>query len=407
MEDSNQLTQNGASNRALNSLEYASLAAAVAGTIASVITQQVVFAAAPLSLSVFLNLMNRNRMDRLSLENNQVSLSRMRALSQELQTYKQQLGQGTTAATPASIPELAEVKTHLSELQQQYTDLERAWNNLSAQLQHRLSELSPESDPVLVDLPAIVQASEQRISQLEQQVALGLTAAAASSPSLDLVRVQTEIEAIALPLRQHLATLEERLEQITTAAPPTPGVESSDAATLGQFQEQLHNLNAQVETALTTLSEALTGIPATVSATVAQHLAQVNLAPAAAIAAEDLDELQNLANQIENSLDKIAEGFTTIPTLFEGTQERLVGTLQQRVADPVVLEELQQQLSNLDLKLEMSLAELSTHVQGIPALVEDLTRKHQQAIPQEPASTTSSEQTLEMLDLDSLLSDLQ
>lgn len=84
MEDSNQLTQNGASNRALNSLEYASLAAAVAGTIASVITQQVVFAAAPLSLSVFLNLMNRNRMDRLSLENNQVSLSRMRALSQEL-----------------------------------------------------------------------------------------------------------------------------------------------------------------------------------------------------------------------------------------------------------------------------------------------------------------------------------
>lgn len=274
-------------------------------------------------------------------------------------------------------------------------------------MQHRLSELSPESDPVLVDLPAIVQASEQRISQLEQQVALGLTAAAASSPSLDLVRVQTEIEAIALPLRQHLATLEERLEQITTAAPPTPGVESSDAATLGQFQEQLHNLNAQVETALTTLSEALTGIPATVSATVAQHLAQVNLAPAAAIAAEDLDELQNLANQIENSLDKIAEGFTTIPTLFEGTQERLVGTLQQRVADPVVLEELQQQLSNLDLKLEMSLAELSTHVQGIPALVEDLTRKHQQAIPQEPASTTSSEQTLEMLDLDSLLSDLQ
>jgi hypothetical protein len=50
--------------RLLNVVEYTSTAASVVGVVISALSQQAIYAAAPLSLSLCLNLVNRQRFER-------------------------------------------------------------------------------------------------------------------------------------------------------------------------------------------------------------------------------------------------------------------------------------------------------------------------------------------------------
>ncbi|KGF73573.1 hypothetical protein DO97_19025 [Neosynechococcus sphagnicola sy1] len=65
MEGNNLESKNTNTKSPLELAEYASLLLSVAGTVASALTQQAVLAAAPLSLSLILNLANRRRIQAL------------------------------------------------------------------------------------------------------------------------------------------------------------------------------------------------------------------------------------------------------------------------------------------------------------------------------------------------------
>jgi hypothetical protein len=109
--------------RLLKVAEYTSLAASVAGVVISTASKQVVYAAAPLSISIFLNLLNRQR-------------------------FEQQTQQSLTTTTAQVEQQLSQLNRGFSRLQQEVR------NELNQQIQ-ALDVRVTSSQPAQVNLPYI------------------------------------------------------------------------------------------------------------------------------------------------------------------------------------------------------------------------------------------------------------
>lgn len=72
----------------LNLLENITVASSLGGTLVAIITEQIVFASVPLSLSVALNLINRRRLLELNNQKNQIVIA---SLIAENQVFKEQI----------------------------------------------------------------------------------------------------------------------------------------------------------------------------------------------------------------------------------------------------------------------------------------------------------------------------
>ena len=90
--------------RWLEIAEYVSLFCSVVGSVVAVVSGQIIYACAPLSLSISLNLINRYRLQ-------QQTQQRQQRISKQLQSLRQQI---------------KSISTDIAQLQNQYTRLEQS-----------------------------------------------------------------------------------------------------------------------------------------------------------------------------------------------------------------------------------------------------------------------------------------
>jgi predicted nucleic acid-binding Zn-ribbon protein len=180
--------------------EYTSLAASVVGVVISTTSKQVVYAAAPLSVSLFLNLLNRQR-------------------------FEQQTQQSLTTTA-------AQVERHLSQLNQDFSRLQQdVRNELNEQLQ-TLDARVTLSEQAQSNLPTAIAQVEQRLSQLTTNVSDDIQ----SIRQLLQSQVSVVNPATLQDIQQGLAQLQNRItafESLNVEALPQ---------TLSQLQGQYNSL---------------------------------------------------------------------------------------------------------------------------------------------------------------------
>ncbi|MBV9387081.1 MAG: hypothetical protein JOZ78_11705 [Chroococcidiopsidaceae cyanobacterium CP_BM_ER_R8_30] len=119
--------------RLLQVAEYSSFAASVLGVVISTASRQVVYAAAPLSLSIFLNLLNRQRFE----QQTQQSITAIRA-QVEQQSQLNQAVSFLQQEVASKSQQLLELDAKVTSEQQVRLDLWKA----NTQLEERLAQLT-------------------------------------------------------------------------------------------------------------------------------------------------------------------------------------------------------------------------------------------------------------------------
>ncbi|NJR48641.1 MAG: hypothetical protein HC780_02880 [Leptolyngbyaceae cyanobacterium CSU_1_3] len=241
-------------SRLLHVIEYTSAVASVVGAIASALSQQVVYVAAPMSLSLCLNLVNRRRFEQQteqrfngtiaqidqrllnldqqvleqSTQTTQSLTERITHLSEQLITSKQ--SQNETAS------DFSELRSQLSQLQERFTTTQQAQNATSTdlgQLQTRLSQLNAQLTAIQqhqagatmsqTGLEAQFSQVRENLSQEIQAIRQQLQAATLNLDGLEALQQ-------AFPgLAEQIAQLQDRLRAIEarqTSEPLDRGIEN-------------------------------------------------------------------------------------------------------------------------------------------------------------------------------------
>ncbi|MGG6268401.1 hypothetical protein ACQ4M3_19610 [Leptolyngbya sp. AN03gr2] len=186
--------------------EYTSAAASVVGVVVSAVSQQVVYAAAPLSLSVCLNLVNRRRFEQQTA---QQLTSAIAQLDQRIQVplpandaaaieQISQLRQQFTAIE--GITDQTELRSRLAQLAEQFTTLQQRQNTNQAEEQSRLSQVRGE-----------IEAIRQRFQALDEIETLQRTIA-----RLEERADQTEVRSRLVHLAEQFATLQQQQSNFQT-----------------------------------------------------------------------------------------------------------------------------------------------------------------------------------------------
>jgi hypothetical protein len=233
--------------RLLRYTEYAAVSASVAGAIAAVMTRQVIYGVAPLSVAAALNLASRRQwehqieqrltetttqvgqhFDRLNQRNKLIE-HRLNELPQQpisdlpqstdLQTLREEgsrliqaltddiHGLRQSVAQQATRSSLEVVSTELRQLQQSLAALEAL--NLENRLQ-ALEQLPPEQQPVVDSWSLLIQALTDDIQGLRQSVAQQATRSSLEVVSTELRQLQQSLAALeAFNLENRLQALEQ------------------------------------------------------------------------------------------------------------------------------------------------------------------------------------------------------
>ena len=136
-------------------VEYISVAASVVGTAVAAVSQQAIYAAAPVSLSLVLNLINRSRLSEVNHQNPPAAIARVDELQSDL-AQMQQSAQGLLTAVEALHQQQNTLKQSVAPIQAQV-------DVLSEQFKKR-----PELQQI-ESLAAVLAALQQYIDRLPQQ----------------------------------------------------------------------------------------------------------------------------------------------------------------------------------------------------------------------------------------------
>lgn len=176
------------SSRGLVIAEYTALSLSVAGTIVAFVSKQAAYAAAPISVSLFLNLLNRQRLNRQIEQQAQLSAQQAQVLGH--------LGQG-----------LEPLQAQVSGLQlavEHQEQLERDRPDPVAQLTEQLSnQFTAQLDQAQSVTTEQVQALQERLAGLASQ--------------LELERLQAEFSQQLTPLTEQIAAQKQDSEQQSQA----------------------------------------------------------------------------------------------------------------------------------------------------------------------------------------------
>lgn len=183
----------------LNVVEYTSTAASVVGVVISALSQQAIYAAAPLSLSLCLNLVNRRRfeqqteqqfngaiaqidqrllnLDQRVLERNETAIDLIGLRSQLSQLHDRftttQQGQNATATYLSELQaQLSQINAQLTTIQQHQTHAETSQVGLNAQIAQVRETLSQEIQGIRQQLQSLdgVEALQQAFPDLKEEV---------------------------------------------------------------------------------------------------------------------------------------------------------------------------------------------------------------------------------------------
>ncbi|BAU09776.1 hypothetical protein LEP3755_02510 [Leptolyngbya sp. NIES-3755] len=180
--------------------EYTSAAASVVGVVISAVSQQVVYAAAPLSLSVCLNLVNRRRFEQQT--------------EQQLTSTIAQLDQRIQALPPAND---AAVIEQISQLRQQFTTIEGTTDQTElrsqlAQLGEQFRGLQQHQSEFQTQLDRISQGITDRLEEKIDRLELSSQLSQLSNELTELQQRQAELQArlseIQLTIPQEIQSIE-------------------------------------------------------------------------------------------------------------------------------------------------------------------------------------------------------
>jgi len=207
--------------------EYASLVGSVAGSTAAFVSQQVVYASAPLTLALSLNLINRHRFEQQTRRSSSAAITQVdQRLSSDVQSIR---------ASVESLPPLTELSNFSrvsGQVQQNCDAIAQIQIALVNQSQLELTPLQIQLDQLnhkINNLPAPFDPSylKQRVEQLEYMVL-----------ELQQQSDTDELEKAIALLRTHLNTLAQRFEH---------RLNSPELYLLSEIQAKISQLKAQLD----------------------------------------------------------------------------------------------------------------------------------------------------------------
>jgi len=241
--------------------EYVSVAGSVAGTVVAVFSQQLIYAAAPLTLALSLSLINRRRFEQTFQQNMTAVLSEMgtrvrqvdREISEEMQALKGSVQNLSLSPKPVNLNPIQE---ELSQMGQRFDTLELAITSLISSASGENFALPIDQLKQIAQLPASFNPNylEQQIQQLQGNVS-SLTEA--FNHREDLIRIE-EIRQIAAEVQQQLSAfapppapfdpsyLEQQIQQVQTNV-------SLVSETFNQRLEEVRQITSQFQYHLSAL----------------------------------------------------------------------------------------------------------------------------------------------------------
>lgn len=227
--------------RLLKIVEYTSLVASVAGVVISTVSRQVVYAAAPLSLSMFLNLLNRQRFEQQTQQNLTTTSAQVEQqlsqlnqgfsrLQQEVRNELNQQIQALDARVTSSQQAQINLPTELAQLEERLSQLT---SNLSSEIQSIRQLLQSQASVVN---PATLQNIQQELSRLQVRIT--------AFESLDLGLVPQNLSQLQAQFEQKFSQLQ---ESVSTLRQQLQFQESTvDSATLEIVQQELTQLQNRI-----------------------------------------------------------------------------------------------------------------------------------------------------------------
>ena len=227
----------------LDIAEYISLVGAIAGTAAAAATQQVLLAAAPVSVSLALNMANRRKLQQFAEQNPaEAALQVQQKLSVDMESLRTSLRQlptqedltGVKQAIAAELrnqerfsgSSVSAVREELSNMQKRYGELLETVSGITA----RLDNFSPKSK---------VENLETGLASSSESLALAVSKM--SQLQADLEQIASKPPAVPESVR---ADLEELNRQVNSIPDPHPQLAELSNA-LAQLQEEAKNLTSR------------------------------------------------------------------------------------------------------------------------------------------------------------------
>jgi predicted nucleic acid-binding Zn-ribbon protein len=311
----------------LQLIEYLSAATSVGGLIATAITQQAIFSAAPLTVSVLLNLVNRQKLDQMTRQHAYADTTEIhRRASAEIQGLRSELKQvsafeGVSGlnAVKESINTLADQILALQsqaengqlssaelplvpsqgefvEFQNKQLDLQQALSEVQRQL-----ELIPSTDR-LNSLQTDITALQIAIAHGNRQEPDSEAAA-----GFDFTAIRTELEGLVAPIQHQLFELAARVDRQPSLTMDEVNHQLED---LRPLQGQVEHLRTGLDELKNSFSEQVTGILGHLEnaqdqvQAVQEQLTEVQMP---ATTGEDEANLNNLDQQMQSAIMSLQE----------------------------------------------------------------------------------------------------
>jgi chromosome segregation ATPase len=439
--------------------EIASGILAAAGTVAILLKQSAFFAAAPLTVSVALNYLNRRRLDQLTRQQTLLDITEVqRRLSSEIQGMRGRSLEGTgdvdfssteqfenaiaslsetVAALETQIQQGSSSSGDTSHLAEEIVQLRNHQLDLSQSLEavnQQLRSLPAESGSVAFDSHAFeneLSALNARISEFQ-----GSGTEPSSHANIDLDTVRAEFQSLLNPVQLHLSDLESRWSQQpahSDSAQSTPvDIEPLRAELLGlvtPVQQQLASVEARIASQSTpevssNHSEALQGVQGQVSS-LNEKLENVAAQLSAEIAGfqQSIEHTQDRVQAVHQTVQDAQVNALSTPdtSSLEAEMQAAIGPLREQVAalqnqlgsmprlDPNVSQlqseqmiSLQNQLNSTNGLIEEVTAQLTAELSKIPQLIDEKVDHKVSTLPAaapEPKKDALSE-------LDAILADI-
>ena len=379
-------------NNGLRVAEQVSVGASVAGTLAAVWSQQMIVAAAPLTLALSLNLINRGRFQE-KLEDDITAIvseidNRIERVDKEVSEEMRSLQTSVQDLSLASQNvDSQPIKAEISDLQKQFVNLEEALSNITATTTQKTPEI-PENLPTfdqtyleqqIVELKTAIIQLEGVITQNDRKDEIAKLQADIANLSAAL-REEKELQEI-IELRQVTDSIQQKLAELTTI---TPSFNSSYLEQeINQLKQNLEVIQSEFrERELQQISELRQ-----ITDSVQEKLSTLTSNPSfnASYLERDIKQLKDyfagLSVQVkENSqLKEVAE----IKQIVESLQQKLATQpteyeTDKAEFDPSYLEQENQQLKLEIASLKQQLATSNEQVAMIPQLLENFAKMQQQ-----------------------------
>lgn len=314
--------------------ESVSIVASVVGAGFAVLLEKVVFVATPMSLSLFLNLINRQRLAAQYQQDRQTDLPQLQAtVSEEIESLRAVVLSLGSEINPRQWEQgLSRVETNLMN---RLSVLETLDFKI---MEEELAQLRNQSNYVLESLAQILQRldrlpTEERLQTLESQL---------TQVSGEVKTLKQDVEGDLAELRGQYSRLQEHLDKSFSAFEDslTPWKEAVKAQIDRLDLSQLNTASSQLQSLETTL-ERLGSQSTELLNSIVQVNEQLQSLPVPETAGDVLPKLSQLQTQLDQ-LSKEIQGLHAQPT-------------QASPTDSAALSQLQSQLNQLLLQLQSRL----------------------------------------------------